>query len=145
MPGRSLASLDMTLLYAAVLAILLVLDGAWLGWIAKDFYRDQLGSLMAPAISWLPAAAFYLLYAAGLTFFVAVPALERGDALLRIALTGAAFGLVAYGTYDLTNLATVRDFPAAVAAADMAWGAFASAIVCAGAAKALGMWGNGGA
>jgi uncharacterized membrane protein len=140
MTERSLASLDTLLLYGVALAILLVLDGAWLGWIAKDFYRDRLGSLMAPSVSWLPAAAFYLLYAAGLTFFVTIPGIERGDALLRIALTGAAFGLVAYGTYDLTNLATVRDFPASVAAADMAWGAFASAMACAGAAKALKLW-----
>jgi uncharacterized membrane protein len=138
--GRAIAGAEAMLLYVAALAIMLVLDGAWLGWIAKDFYRSQLGALMAPTVSWAPAAAFYLLYAAGLAFFVIVPALERGDGLLRVAATGAAFGLVAYGTYDLTNLATLKDFPAAVAAADMAWGGFASALACAGAVAAAARW-----
>lgn len=138
--GRAIAGAEAMLLYAAALAIMLVLDGAWLGWIAKDFYRSQLGALMAPTVSWVPAAAFYLLYAAGLAFFVIVPALERGDGLLRVAAISAAFGLVAYGTYDLTNLATLKDFPAAVAAADMAWGGFASALACAGAVAAAARW-----
>ena len=114
--------------YGVALLALGALDGVWLGLIAKDFYRAGLGSLMAERVNMGAAAAFYLLYPVGLVFFVIRPALD-GDAVSAALWRGALFGLFAYATYDLTNLATLRDFPARVAFVDMAWGAVASAIV----------------
>lgn len=117
------------LVYAISLVILLALDALWLGWLARDFYRTQLGALMAETVSWVPALVFYFLYTAGLTLFVTLPGLDRADPLLRVAVLSAIFGLVAYGTYDLTNLATLRGFSLPLALVDMAWGAFLSATV----------------
>jgi uncharacterized membrane protein len=114
--------------YGAALVALGVLDGVWLGLIAKDFYRAGLGALMAERINVGAAAAFYLLYPVGLVVFVVRPALEGGGASAAL-LRGALFGFFAYATYDLTNLATLKDFPAKVALVDMAWGAAISAVV----------------
>jgi uncharacterized membrane protein len=122
--------------YGAALVAMLVLDGLWLGLVAKRMYQEALGPLMAEPVNWPAAAAFYLLYPVGLVVFVIRPELDGGGyqgALLR----GALFGLIAYATYDLTNLATLKGFPLKIALADMAWGAVASA-VAAGAAIAAG-------
>src|SRR5215831_18008485 len=113
--------------YGAALLALGVLDGVWLGLIAKDFYRAGLGALMAERLNLGAAAAFYLLYPVGLVIFVIRPALDGGGASGAL-VRGALFGLFAYATYDLTNLATLRDFPARVALVDMAWGAVISAV-----------------
>ncbi|MBI3513642.1 MAG: DUF2177 family protein [Proteobacteria bacterium] len=115
--------------YGAALLALGALDGVWLGLIAKDFYRAGLGALMAERVNLWAAAVFYLLYPIGLVIFVVRPALD-GAALSGVLWRGALFGLFAYATYDLTNLATLKDFPAKVALVDMAWGAVASAIAC---------------
>ena len=118
--------------YGVAFLALCVIDGIWLGVVAKDFYRTALGPLMATQVNWWAAAAFYLLYPIGLIIFVIRPALD--DSALATALVrGALFGLFAYATYDLTNLATLRDFPTKVALVDMAWGALVSALACAAA------------
>lgn len=120
--------------YAAVAVVFLVCDIIWLGWVARDFYRDQLGGMMADPIQIVPAVAFYLLYVFGVVVFVIAPALASGritDALMY----GALFGLVAYGTYDLTSLAVLKGFPAPMAYADMAWGAAVTAV-----SSAAGFW-----
>ena len=109
-----------------------ILDGLWLGLVMKGFYRDQLGPIarmrdgsIAPV--WPAAALVYVLLAAGIALFVAPRA---GD--LRMALgLGAAFGLIAYGVYDLTNHATLARWPTAVTVADMLWGTASCAIVAA--------------
>jgi uncharacterized membrane protein len=116
--------------YLAALAGLVVIDAIWLGYIARDFYREQLGSLMAEQINWTAGAGFYLLYAVGIVIFAVQPALAAAG-VPRAMLLGALFGLFAYATYDLTNLATLRGFPARLAAVDMAWGAFATACAAA--------------
>ena len=103
-------------------------DMLWIGFIAKNFYQSHLGFLIKPTISWMPAVAFYLLYIVGLVVFVLVPALQTGqwtDALWR----GALLGLIAYGTYDLTNAATIPNWPAVVTVVDMLWGAVAAGLV----------------
>lgn len=108
--------------YGVTLLTLLVIDGVWLGVVAKNLYQEALAYHMAEKINFVGAAAFYLLYPAGVTYLAGVPALESGewrDALLR----GAVLGLVAYGTYDLTNLATFKSFPLHIALIDMVWGA----------------------
>jgi len=112
----------LTKLYLPTLIVFLILDALWLGFVARGFYRDQLGELMRPDVRWGAALAFYLLFIVGLLVFVVVPALAQGS-LARVVLTGAFFGLITYATYDLTNLATLRGFPTIVAVVDLAWGA----------------------
>ena len=113
-------------LYLPALVVFLVLDALWLGVVARGFYREQLGDLMRPDVRWGAALLFYLLFIAAVLVFVVLPALERGSLAYAIGM-GAFFGLVAYATYDLTNLAVLRGFPAKVAVVDMAWGAVVTA------------------
>jgi uncharacterized membrane protein len=115
--------------------IYLVLDVIWLLLIARGLYVAELGALLKTNPNLVAALAFYLLYLAGLTFFVLQPAAAHGD-IVRTGLIGAAFGLVAYGTYDLTNLATLNGFSARIALIDMAWGMIVTGIT-AGATIAL--------
>ena len=107
--------------YIGALVAFLVLDGLWLGVLMSSTYKELLGSLMLEQPKWGPAIVFYLLYVLGVVFFVVMPALARGSAR-RAALAGAFFGLVAYGTYDMTNWATLQGWSAQLALMDMAWG-----------------------
>ena len=108
--------------YFITLICFLILDAIWLGLIAQPFYQAQIGFLLAKNPNWLAAGAFYLLYVAGLVLFVVGPALRAGTPPVRAALRGAFFGLVAYATYDLTNQATMRDWPLIVTVVDLIWG-----------------------
>jgi len=114
-------------LYGAVLAAFFVLDLLWLGFVARSFYQQHLGYLLAPSTNWAAALVFYLLYCAGLLVFVVLPGLARLS-LKATALRAAFFGLIAYAAYDLTNLATVRDWPALLSWVDMAWGTLLSVL-----------------
>jgi uncharacterized membrane protein len=116
--------------YAACLVAFLALDFAWLGWIARGFYRQQLGHLLTPDVRWGAAIIFYLLFIAGVVVFAVLPSVERGS-LLRAVVQGGFFGLVAYAAYDLTNLATLKGFPTLVVVVDMAWGFTLTAAVTA--------------
>ena len=107
--------------YIGALLAFLVLDGLWLGLLMSSTYKELLGSLMLAQLKWGPAIVFYLLYVLGVVFFVVLPALARASAR-RAALAGAFFGLVAYGTYDMTNWATLQGWSAQLALMDMAWG-----------------------
>lgn len=109
------------LLYAATSLVFFSLDLVWLGVVARDFYREQLGPLFVDEIGWGAAISFYLLYLAGILHFCIFPALREAS-LGRAVRNGAFFGLVAYATYDLTNLATLRGFPPAIVPVDLAWG-----------------------
>ena len=109
-------------LYFAAALVFFPVDMAWLGWIARDFYRDHLGALLLDRPNWTAAALFYLIYLAGLVWFALLPAHEA-DSWRVALLNGALFGFFAYATYDLTNLATLKGFPLKVALVDMAWGA----------------------
>ncbi len=123
--------------YLATLAALTLIDLLWLGVVAKGFYRRALGPLMAKRIRWPAAAAFYLLFAAGIVLFAVWPAVQGGRVWLA-ALLGGLFGFFAYATYDLTNLATLEGFPLRLALVDMAWGsALTAAAAAVGAAVAL--------
>jgi uncharacterized membrane protein len=114
--------------YFITLICFLILDAIWLGLIAQPFYQAQIGFLLAKNPNWLAAGAFYLLYVAGLVSFVVGPALRTGTPPARAARRGAFFGLVAYATYDLTNLATVDRWPLLLTVVDMAWGTLLGAL-----------------
>lgn len=115
-------------LYAIALPVFIALDMVWLGLIAKDFYRNQIGFLMKSEINWAAAIVFYLLFIAGLVHFVIAPALEK-SAWRQALAYGALFGLITYATYDLSNLATLKDWPLLVTIVDLAWGATLAASV----------------
>jgi uncharacterized membrane protein len=113
--------------YGTCLVLFLAIDMVWLRLIAKDFYAREMGALIRPDIDLRAALAFYLLYGAGLTYFAVLPALD-GRAILYAAALGAGVGLMAYGTYDLTNLAVIKGFGVKIAVVDMAWGAALSGL-----------------
>lgn len=115
-------------LYAIALVCFTALDGAWLTLIAPQFYRQQIGHLMTDSVKWSAAILFYLLFLIGLVAFVIAPALEKQSWVHALAF-GALFGLITYATYDLTNLATLKNWPLLVTIVDMTWGAILSATV----------------
>lgn len=115
-------------LYLIALPVFLVIDMIWLGLVAKNFYSKHLGFLMRPDVNWLAAIIFYLIFIVGLVWFVVTPALDKGS-WLNALLFGALFGLITYATYDLTNLATLRNWPLIVTIVDLIWGMALSASV----------------
>jgi uncharacterized membrane protein len=114
-------------IYASFLIALIAIDLIWLLGVAKNVYRDQMGDLMATEPKLLAGLAFYLLYALGVCIFVIVPALSK-QSWLHALQYGALFGFFCYMTYDLTNLAVVRNFPTQLAFIDMAWGSLVTAV-----------------
>lgn len=108
-------------LYGITLAVFFLIDMIWLAAVAKGFYRRHLGAYLSPTIHWGAALLFYLLYIVGLLVFVVRPALLRG-APLEALLFGALFGLICYATYDLSNMATLRNWPLIVTVVDLVWG-----------------------
>lgn len=121
-----------TLILAAIaFPILFIIDLIWIGVIGSGFYKSQLGSLMRTDIVWPAALVFYVLYVLAIAFFVLSPALASQSTLLKVALAGAFFGLAAYATYDLTNLATLKDWPLTLTLVDLAWGSFVTALTSA--------------
>ena len=115
-------------LYAIALPVFFAIDMIWLGLVATNFYRGQIGSLMKSDINWTAAIVFYLLFILGLVFFVITPAIEKGSWTYAL-LVGAFFGFITYATYDLTNLATLKDWPILVTIVDLVWGAVLAASV----------------
>lgn len=121
--------------YGAALATLVLLDGAWLGFIARDFYQTQLGPLVADQVRWGAGLLFYLAYPAGLVALALSPRPARpAVAVGRAALVGA----MSYGTYDLTNMATLAGWSSTLTVVDMLWGVSISA-----AAGAAAWWASG--
>jgi len=110
------------LAYATTLAVFAAVDTTWLGVVARRFYADQLGALLRTPVNVPAALVFYAVYALGIVVFAVAPALAA-DAARSALWRGALFGFVAYATYDLTNLATLRGWPVAMSLVDMAWGA----------------------
>lgn len=115
-------------LYLIAFPVFLAIDMVWLTLIAKNFYAKQIGYLMAKNPNLFAAFFFYLIFIAGLIVFVITPALDK-KMWTQALLAGAFFGLVTYATYDLTNLATVKDWPLIVTIIDLIWGMFVSAAV----------------
>lgn len=115
--------------YLLTLVTFLAIDAVWLGLIARDLYKRDLGHLLAPNVRWGAAGVFYLLYVAGVLILVVLPNLNAP--VTRAILLGAVFGLVAYATYDLTNLATLLRWPVRVTLLDLAWGTLLTAATAA--------------
>ena len=125
-------------LYLCALAGFLAIDVVWLAVVARGFYRHQLGFLLADQPNWWAAVAFYLLFVAGLMVFAILPGLQAGSAW-KALLLGAFLGLLTYATYDLTNQATIKNWPWIVTIVDMAWGTVLAASVS-GIGYAAGRW-----
>jgi uncharacterized membrane protein len=120
--------------WAGIAAFILVIDAVWLGLVAKGFYARQLGDLMLDQPRLGIAALFYVMYSAAVVILASAPA-ARSSSLQDALLLGAILGFVAYGTYDITNLATLKNWPVVMVLVDMAWGTALTA-----AASATGYW-----
>jgi uncharacterized membrane protein len=114
--------------YAVMLVLFPALDFVWIGTLARGLYHAEIGPLLAPTPNLGAAIAFYAIYAAGVLIFAVAPGLERGE-WRRVLGMAALFGIVAYATYDLTNLATLKGFTTKLGLVDMAWGTTMTAIV----------------
>lgn len=109
--------------YLIAVVVFTVIDLVWLLFISTQLYKSKIGHLMADKVNFLAAGIFYLLFIAALVFFVINPAVAKQSLLYAIG-AGALFGLVTYGTYDLTNLATLRGWPVSLTVIDLIWGSF---------------------
>ena len=114
-------------LYMLTVPVFFIIDMLWLGVVAKNFYQTQLAAFLGP-VNWTAALIFYLIFIAGIIIFAVVPAVQA-ESLMRAVVLGALFGFFAYATYDLTNLATLKDWPLMVTLVDMVWGAVLSGSV----------------
>ena len=114
--------------YVIMLALFPALDLVWIETLARGVYHAEIGPLLAPTPNLPAAIAFYAIYAAGVLIFAVAPGFERGD-WRRVLGMAALFGLVAYATYDLTNLATLKGFTTKLSLVDMAWGTAMTAVV----------------
>ena len=112
---------QMLLMYLITLAVFFLIDMVWLGVVAKGFYRKHLGAMLSPKVNWPAAILFYLLFIVGLIVFAVRPALSAGEPI-KALLLGALLGLISYATYDLSNLATLKDWPLVVTIVDLVWG-----------------------
>lgn len=108
-------------LYLLTIPIFFAIDLLWLGVIAKDLYQKNLAHLLSPEVNWPAAFLFYFMYIAGIILFAVKPAIDSAS-LAKAAIWGALFGFFTYATYDLTNLATLRDWPIKVVVVDILWG-----------------------
>jgi uncharacterized membrane protein len=113
--------------YLSALVVFGIIDAGWLSTMGNLIYRPLLGDLLAPSVRIAPAIAFYLLYPVGITVFAALPAIRSGS-LSTALILGLLFGAIAYGTYDLTNQATLRIWPVQITLIDIAYGAVASGL-----------------
>jgi uncharacterized membrane protein len=120
--------------YVAALLVIAIADYLWLGLIARDFVRAQVGVLLLDTPRWIPAILFYVVYVMGVLYFVVMPAMADGR-VIQATLRGALFGLFCYATYDLTNLATLKVWTPALTLVDIAWGSVITA-----AAASAGTW-----
>lgn len=115
-------------LYAIAFPIFILIDAAWLGLIAKNFYSKHLGYLLKENINFVAAGIFYLLFLIGIIIFVVMPALEK-NSWIHALIFGALFGVITYATFDLTNQSMIKDWPIIVTLVDLVWGAFIASSV----------------
>lgn len=118
---------DFVIRYAIALAVFLVIDMIWLVWIARGLYKKELGYLMAEKVNMVAAFVFYMIFILGVVVFVVNPAVDNGK-WHHALLYGLLFGFVTYSTYDLTNLATVKNWPIKITVIDLIWGSCVSSV-----------------
>lgn len=112
-----------------ILISMLLIDGLWLGLMLKRLYAPNMGHLLSDVMSIWPAVIFYILYAIALNVFVVLPALRNNTGNLELLALGLLFGMVTYGTYDLTNQITLKNWPWIITVVDIAWGSCLAASV----------------
>ena len=125
-------------LYLMTVPVFFAIDLLWLGVLAKNFYQNNLTHLLSPAVNWPAALLFYFIYIGGIILFAVKPGLDA-QSLTRAALWGALFGFFTYMTYDLTNLATLRDWPVKGVVVDIVWGTLLCSLV-ASSSYLIGRW-----
>ena len=108
-------------LYALTVPVFFIIDLIWLGVVAKGFYQKNLKYILSPNVNWTAAIIFYLMYIAGILIFAVLPGVAK-DSVRHAALWGALFGFFTYATYDLTNLALLKDWPLNIVVVDIFWG-----------------------
>lgn len=113
--------LQWIILWIAAAVLFLIIDMVWLLWLGRGFYVSEIGDLLRQPPNLGAAGAFYVLYVTGLMIMVIWPAVQAGS-VPQALLFGALLGLIAYGTYDLTNLAVMKGFTTRIAIIDMLWG-----------------------
>ncbi len=107
--------------YSVAFVVFFAIDLVWLGVVAKNMYKEHLGFIMSPNVNWVAAIGFYMVFIAGLIFFALNPAIEKNSVMYAF-LVGGFFGLITYATYDMTNLATLKDWPVFITVVDIIWG-----------------------
>ena len=107
--------------FTVTFVVFMGIDLVWLGFVAKNIYSKYLGYLMAPKVNWLAALVFYVIFIIGILYFVIAPSLVDRD-FTQLVIRAMLFGFITYATYDLTNLATVRDWPITITIIDLIWG-----------------------
>jgi uncharacterized membrane protein len=122
------------LAYLLTAVVFFAIDLTWLGWVAKDLYRKHLGGFLSDQVNWSAAFIFYALFIIGIFIFAILPAAEK-NSLGHAVLYGALFGFFTYATYDLTNLATLKNWPLKIVFIDIIWGS-----VLTGSVAAAGYW-----
>ena len=114
--------------YFLTTIVFFAIDMTWLGFIAKDFYRKYLGGFLSNTVNWPAAFIFYFIFIIGIFIFCIMPAIEK-QSVSKAIVMGALFGFFTYATYDLTNLATLRNWPLTIVLVDIIWGMFLTAMV----------------
>lgn len=115
-------------LYALTVPVFFIIDLVWLGVVAKGFYQKNLKYILSPDVNWTAAIIFYLMYIAGILIFAVLPGVAK-DSVRHAALWGALFGFFTYATYDLTNLALLKDWPLNIVVVDILWGVVLCTVV----------------
>ena len=115
-------------LYALTVPVFFIVDLIWLGVVARGFYQKNLKYILSPNVNWTAAIIFYLMYIAGILIFAVLPGVAK-DSLRHAALWGALFGFFTYATYDLTNLALLKDWPLNIVVVDILWGVVLCTVV----------------
>ncbi len=110
-----------------VFLVFLIIDLLWLIKVAPGFYKANIGHLMADKVNFVPALIFYIIYIIALLLFVINPAVESKN-IVQALYMGAIIGVAMYGTYDLTNMATLKEWPLVVTLVDLAWGGFITSV-----------------
>lgn len=115
-------------MYIIAFIIFLAIDAIWLGLVAPKFYKAQIGHLMSEKPNFVAAIVFYLVFIVGVVYFVINPAIEA-QSMSKLLVAGMLFGFMTYATYDLTNLATLKDWPITVTIVDLIWGTTLSTLI----------------